>query len=150
MGVPAISGYSQIVENIRSNISLLQEFMGVGINQIAILGIFYCFSIWIPSAFLISTLHDVSVSHLKPKAKIALITISSVLFVTIALWSVLGLFIGSPVNTEYVFLLMGPTIAVVLFSFLAAQGYINTIKESFNKLKRDSRSCKKTIGQKKS
>jgi hypothetical protein len=145
MGVPAIAGYSEIVENIRSNVSLLQEFIGVGINQIAILGIFYCFSIWIPSGFLISTLYDVSVSHLKSKAKIALITISSVLFVIIALWNVFGLFIGSPVNTEYVLLLMGPTIAAVLFSFLAAQGYINTIKESFNKLRGNHVLAKKQL-----
>jgi hypothetical protein len=47
----------------------------------------------------------------------------------------MGLFVPVLDKFSYASILLGPTIAAVLLSFLAAEGYIDTLRESFHKLK---------------
>jgi hypothetical protein len=127
------------LEDLKSHILLFQDFMENSFNMLIVLNLSYSFSIWIPSAFLIFMLYEMRASHLKTRTKIALLSISFILFVIIAFWNVLSLFVPMQDKLIYTSLLLGPTISAILLSFMAAEGYIDTIGESLNKIKSSPR-----------
>ena len=93
------------------------------------------FSIWIPSALLIFIIYEIRSSKLRLRGKITLTSIGLFLLIAVAIWNILGLFIPVLDKFNYASILLGPTIAAVLLSFLAAEGYFDTIRESMGKLR---------------
>jgi hypothetical protein len=113
----------------------LSNFIQGGISGLIVFLLSYTFSIWIPSALLIFVIYELRSSTLRFRSKIALISISLSLFVAIAIWNIAGLFVPVSDKFSYASFLLGPTIAAVIFSFLAVEGYVDTIRESLGKLR---------------
>jgi hypothetical protein len=131
---PSLLNYD--VEGFKTQIIIpLLDFIQGSISGIVVLLLSYTFSIWIPSALLIFVIYEIRSSNLRLRSKITLTSISFFLFVAVAIWNILGLFIPVLDKFSYASILLGPTIAAVLLSFLAAEGYFDTIRESIGKLR---------------
>jgi hypothetical protein len=130
---PSLLNYD--VESLKSQIFPLFDFIQGGVSGIIVLLLSYAFSIWIPSALLIYVVYEARASALKLRYKILLIAISLSLLIAIAIWNILGLFVPILDKFSYASILLGPTISAVLLSFLAAEGYIDTIRGGLKKLR---------------
>ena len=134
---PGLLNYD--IKDLNSQVIVpLLDFVQNGISGLIVFLLSYTFSIWIPSASLMIVIYEVRSSVLKLWIKIGLISISFSLFVAMAIWNILGLFMPVLDKFSYASILLGPTIAAVLLSFLAAEGYIDVIRKSFNRLKTSS------------
>lgn len=138
VGIPAILKSGFIVDDIKPHVFAFQDFLHAGLASSIFLPLFYLFSIWLPTLFILYVLYDLLFKRpklqLKLRKKVFLIFTSLILFILIALWSLHGLFIPSSNLLNYFSLLIGPTISAILLSFLAVEGYIDTIKESIEKI----------------
>ena len=143
---PGLLNYD--IKDLNSQVIVpLLDFVQNGISGLIVFLLSYTFSIWIPSASLMIVIYEVRSSVLKLWIKIGLISISFSLFVAMAIWNILGLFMPVLDKFSYASILLGPTIAAVLLSFLAAEGYIDVIRKSFNRLKTSSAASARDGGE---
>jgi hypothetical protein len=136
VGIPAVLKDEPLVESLKLYINVLQDFMDSGMTGIITSPMFMSLSICIPTAFLIYVLYELrnSSERLRSKYKILLISFSVFLFIGIAVWNLIGLFVPLSDKINYSSMLFGPTISAIILSFLATRGYVSTIQESLNKL----------------
>lgn len=136
IGIPAVLRDGPLVESLKLHINVLQDFMDSGITGIITSPMFMSLSICIPTAFLVYVLYELrnSSERLRSRYKILLISISLFLFIGIAIWNLIGLFVLLSDKLNYSSMLFGPTISAIILSFLATRGYVSTIQESLNKL----------------
>jgi hypothetical protein len=106
--------------------------------------------IWIPSVFLLFILHYIFKNNdskrLKVSSKGVLIVIGLTFFSILALPNIVGAFIPYEQHLLFFFLLIGPTIASIISSFLTAEGYAKTMKENIDVIKGNSIDGKNAIG----
>ena len=80
------------------------------------------------------------------KLKISLVAIGLTFFSIFALPNIVGAFIPFEQHLRYFFLLIGPTIASVISSFLTAEGYTKTLKENLNVIKGNDKQPQESPG----
>ncbi|MGC2573481.1 MAG: hypothetical protein WA364_18355, partial [Candidatus Nitrosopolaris sp.] len=125
---------------LKSHAEVLEDFVN-DVIQILLLPVFYSLMIWIPSVFLLLILYYIiknrinNNKHLTIKLKVSLVAIGMTFFSVLALPNIIGAFIPFEQHLLYFFLLIGPTIASIVSSFLTAEGYSKTMRENLNVIK---------------
>jgi hypothetical protein len=128
---------------LRYHVGVLEDFVN-DVIQILLLPVFYSLMIWIPSVFLLLILYyiilnrDNNNKQLKIKLKVSLVAIGMTFFSVLALPNIIGAFIPFEQHLLDFFLLIGPTIASIISSFLTAEGYSKTMRENLNVIKGNS------------
>lgn len=148
LGVSAFLKISNL-DVLRHHAEVLEDFVN-DVIQILLLPAFYSLMIWIPSVFLLLVLcfiiKDKNNTNKRIKLKISLVAIGLTFFSIFALPNIVGAFIPFEQHLRYFFLLIGPTIASVISSFLTAEGYTKTLKENLNVIKGNSKQPQESPG----
>jgi len=91
--------------------------------------------IWVPSLFLFWLSREIKKADIRLSLKILFIVSAVISFLVFAVWSTINLHYSSPTESLLLQLMIGPAISSILISFLAVEGYIDTIKNNLFRLK---------------
>ena len=134
---------------LRIHVGAYEDFVN-DILQIISLPASSSLEIWIPSVFLLFTLHYIFKNNdskqFKIRLKLVRIVIGLTFFSVLALPNIVGAFIPYEQHLLFFFLLIGPTIASIISSFLTAEGYAKTMKENLDVIKGNSIDRENAIG----
>jgi len=122
--------YEQISPHINSLLDVIANLF-----TILILPTISIMIVWIPTLFLIFVLSESRGKKIKLGKKAVVILSAIVAFVIFSGWFMYSLYYESSFQENLIGLLIGPIISGAILSFLAAEGYINTIKENLHRLR---------------